>query len=454
VQDVTARHDAEQALERSATHDSLTGLANRLVFERRLRESMEAARAEGRHDYALLFLDLDSFKVVNDSLGHAAGDRLLRAIAERLRTTLGPDALVARHGGDEFTLLPLGGCDVSRAVALAQRVLRAFAEPFAIEGQAVFSGASIGIVLGHPDYRDPNQLLRDADTAMYRAKAQGKSGFVIFDEAMHAAARARFTLENDLRAALERAEFRVHYQPIVELASARVVGCEALVRWAHPERGLLEPAEFLQVAEETGVITAMDWAVLEATCASLARWRALDPSACRFGVSVNVDERQVADPRFVDRLGAVLAQAGLEPDALSLEVTETVFRAGREQLADALAALKRAGVGLVVDDFGTGYSSLESFAASPFDALKIDRSFVTDMVTNPRHRAIVRTISNLARDLGLRLTAEGVETEDQAALLREFGCGTAQGYLYSRPLPASGIDALMQDGAHLRGIPH
>jgi EAL domain-containing protein (putative c-di-GMP-specific phosphodiesterase class I) len=239
----------------------------------------------------------------------------------------------------------------------------------------------------------------------------------------------------------------VHYQPIVALASGHVVGCEALVRWAHPERGLLEPAQFLQVAEETGVITAMDWTVLETTCVSLARWRALDPLRRHLGVSVNVDERQVADPRFVQRLSAVLAQAGLEPGALSLEVTETVFRTGRDQLNAALATLKDIGVGLVVDDFGTGYSSLESFAASPFDALKIDRSFVTDMVTNPRHRAIVRTIANLARDLGLKLTAEGVETEEQAALLTEFGCGTAQGYLYSRPLTAEAIEGLMQGPA-------
>ncbi|HET7845278.1 MAG TPA: bifunctional diguanylate cyclase/phosphodiesterase, partial [Xanthomonadales bacterium] len=367
-----------------------------------------------------------------------------------LTEQLNGNALIARYGGDEFTILPNGACDRARAIGIAEAVLKLFADSFDIGGHRVFSGASLGIVLGRSEYRSPDHVLRDADTAMYRAKAAGKSGYVVFDETMHRAARARFQLETDLRLALSRAEFVVHYQPIVALDGGSIVGCEALVRWRHPERGLLHPPDFLHVAEEAGLIAELDWWVLEQTCTQLAGWQRRYPAYELLRANVNVDERQFNDPGLVSGIAAVLERTGLAPRSLSLEVTETVFRGGRGQAAQTLVALKQIGVSLVVDDFGTGYSSLDSFASSPFDALKVDRSFVHDMETNRRHRAIVRTITGFAEDLGLELTAEGVETEAQAALLRELGCITAQGFLYAPALSAPDFESLLQGQRELQ----
>ena len=451
ARDISKRKRAEAQLKYSATHDILTALPNRHLFQQQLEARIARYGADADDGYAVLFLDIDGFKLVNDSLGHAAGDRLLIAIAERLAHALRGQALVARYGGDEFTVLPTGRCDAARVVEIARTVLSLFEAPFPMHGQAVFSGASIGIVLGRAEYQTPDQVLRDADTAMYRAKARGKSGYVIFDEAMHAAARVRFRLENDLRRALDRHEFRVYYQPIVDLASGGIVGCEALARWQHPERGLLDPAEFLHVAEETGIIVGIDWWVLAESCAKVAQWQRRYPAFASLALSVNVDERQMADRKFVEEMARAIELAGIPPPRVSLEVTETVFRSGSGDLNAVFAGLKRIGVMLVVDDFGTGYSSLESFAASPFDALKIDRSFVHDVESNPRHRAIVRTISRFADDLGLKLTAEGVETPAQARLLGELGCSTAQGFLYSQPLAAEAMEQLLDGGRGLIG---
>ena len=446
IRDVTEQRQVQRQLEHNATHDLLTGLPNRLYFEQELAAAIAGSRSSGRFDYVVLFLDLDGFKVVNDSLGHASGDQLLVQIAETLRLELGNHALVARYGGDEFTLLPHGSCTRARAEQLAQRVLTLLGGSFEINGHRVFSGASLGVVLGHPDYELPDQVLRDADTAMYRAKAKGKSAYVIFDEAMHAAARARLKIETDLRFALERGEFRVCYQPIVDLRSGLVQGCEALVRWQHPERGLLLPAQFLGVAEEAGLIVALDWWVLETTCRNLLRWQRRYPSHARLSASVNMNERQFADRNLVASLGSVIKRTGLDPACLALEITETIFRGGREEAQATLKELKGLGVSLVVDDFGTGYSSLDSFATSSFDALKVDHSFVRDMVTNFRHRAIVRTITGFAEDLGLRLIAEGIETEEQAALLRDLGCTVAQGYLFAPALAVEDMERVLEEG--------
>ena len=440
VLDVTRQREAEDRLRFHATHDPLTGLPNRMLFNQRLASAMLGAGRAGGQPYAVLFLDLDGFKWVNDSLGHGAGDRLLVQIARRLEDSLLSDVLIARYGGDEFTLLPDGPCDEARAAAIARGVIALFEQPFDIGGQQVFSSASLGIVLGRRDYESPDQVLRDADTAMYRAKSAGKSGYVVFDEGMHQEALSRLQLETDFRLAFERAEFRVHYQPIVELASGRLVGAEALVRWLHPRRGLLAPAEFLPLAEETGLITDLDAWVLGEACAQLGRWRRIWPG---LSMNVNVDERQMVSPGIVDEVLSLLRKHGLPPDSLRLEVTETAFRSGRGQAEQRLLALKSVGVGLVVDDFGTGYSSLESFAASPFDALKMDQVFIRDIQSNPRHRAIVRTINGFARELGLALTAEGIETEGQRDLLREIGCQYGQGFLYSRPLPPEQFEQML-----------
>jgi diguanylate cyclase (GGDEF)-like protein/PAS domain S-box-containing protein len=438
VLDVTRQREAEQRLRFHATHDPLTGLPNRMLFNQRLAEAMQQSgqsQDRRRRRYAVLFLDLDGFKWVNDSLGHGAGDRLLVEIARRLEDGLLRDVLIARYGGDEFTLLPDGDCDHDRAVDIARRVIKLFEQPFDIGGQEVFSAASLGIVIGRSEYESPDQVLRDADTAMYRAKAAGKSGFVIFDEGMHQQALSRLQLETDFRLAFERSEFQLHYQPIFELASGRLVGAEALMRWQHPSRGLLAPGEFLAVAEETGLIVDMDtWALREA-CRQLAEWRDRHPAHAGLSINVNVDERQMVSPEIVEEVFRLLQKHDLPPACLRLEVTETAFRAGRGQAEQRLLSLKALGVGLVVDDFGTGYSSLESFAASPFDALKMDQVFIRDILSNPRHRAIVRTITAFADELGLALTAEGVETEGQRDLLRNLGCQFGQGFLYACALP-------------------
>jgi diguanylate cyclase (GGDEF)-like protein/PAS domain S-box-containing protein len=434
--DITGQREAESRLRFHADHDSLTGLPNRAMFNRLLAERLHPPGLPHAEmaAYAVLYLDLDGFKWVNDSLGHGAGDRLLLEIAHRLEQSLSPGVLIARYGGDEFTLLPEGPCPPARAVEIAGRVLSLFEQPFDIGGQQVFSAASLGIVLGRPDYDSPDQVLRDADNAMYRAKAAGKSGFVVFDEGMHAEARSRLQLETDVRRALERAEFVLHYQPIVALADGALVGAEALVRWRHPTRGLLLPGEFLPVAEETGLITDLDDWVLREACRQLARWRER-PAGDTLVMNVNVDERQVGSPELTEEVAHLLKTWALPADRLRLEVTESVFRTGSTHASEQLQALKALGVGLAVDDFGTGYSSLEAFAASSFDALKVDQSFVRDVTVNPRHRAIVRTIIGFAQDLGLLLTAEGIETEEQRALLLGLGCAYGQGRLFDSALP-------------------
>ncbi|MGY6519724.1 MAG: sensor domain-containing protein [Lysobacteraceae bacterium] len=441
VRDITEHREAELRLRYHATHDPLTGLPNRPVFHQRLAGVIAQAAASGDYRYAVLFLDLDGFKWINDSLGHGAGDRLLVAIAGQLSQLLGGEALLARYGGDEFTILPTAPCDAERAQDLCRRILELFEQPFDIGSQQVFSGASVGIVMGRPEYAEPEHILRDADTAMYGTKARGKAGFTFFDDDMHRQARTRFELETDFRRALDRGEFEVHYQPIVDLNDLSLVACEALVRWRHPRRGLLVPDVFLQVAEETGLITELDHWVLEQACRQVAGLRARSDGPASLMANVNVDERQLAGHDFVERVAATLAAAGLPASALRLEVTETVFRAGRGHAEEQLQALKALGVGLVVDDFGTGWSSLESFASSPFDALKIDRGFVRDMESNPRHRAIVRTITRFAADLGLSLTAEGVETTGQRELLLAGGCRHAQGYLFAEPMTAEAVQA-------------
>jgi diguanylate cyclase (GGDEF)-like protein/PAS domain S-box-containing protein len=433
--DITRQREAEARLRFHAAHDPLTGLPNRSLFNRRLAERLAPDERRGRFAYAVLFLDLDGFKWVNDSLGHLAGDRLLLEIARRLEDELSPEVLIARYGGDEFTFLPEGSCDYERAVNIAKRVLTLFERPFSIGGQEVFSAASLGIVLGRPDYDSPDQVLRDADTAMYRAKAAGKSGFVVFDEGMHDEVRKRFQMETDFRLALERAEFILHYHPIVALDGGRLVGAEALVRWLHPIRGLLPPSQFLPLAEETGLIVELDAWVLREACRQLAFWRRQRPEWHSLVMNVNVDERQMGSAELTEDVFHLLQNYKIPPSCLRLEVTESVFRSGSGHAREQLEALKALGVGLAVDDFGTGYSSLEAFAASSFDALKVDQSFVRDVTVNPRHRAIVRTIIGFAKDLGLLLTAEGIETDEQRTLLLELGCEFGQGNLFALPLP-------------------
>lgn len=438
--DISARRAAELELDYIAHHDSLTGLANRRSFERSLRTILERLQAGVEGPHAVLLLDLDRFKLVNDSLGHAAGDELLVQFAARLTHEFGRDLWLARYGGDEFALLSRARLDRAGAVDVARLVQDLAAAPFQVRGHQVFTGASIGIVMIDDGDMPPEDILRDADTAMFRAKSQG-GGHALFDRRMHAAASARLALETELRFALARGELVAHYQPIVELGSRRVVGVEALARWQHPTRGLLPPSQFLCVAEESGMQLEIDLRILDQALAQWTGWLRERGEQAPASLSVNVSDRLFTSAEFPTRLRGMLEFWGADAARLHLEITESVFRSNHASLRESLAALKALGVRLVVDDFGTGYSSLVSFSEAAFDGLKIDQGFIRDLDSNPRHRAIVRTIVQFAHDLGLSLVAEGVETETQAELLREFGCELAQGFLYARPMaPEQALD--------------
>ncbi len=427
------------AKRRAALRDPLTGLPNRVLFTQRLRVALERKGRAGEPGFAVLFLDLDRFKNINDSLGHAAGDELLAEIARRLTGCVQSNDTVSRLGGDEFTVLLDGirrGEDVG---SIAQRLQRAFEAPFRLRGHDVFAGASMGIALGSPRYTLPEEVLRDADTAMYRAKEHGGGRYEFFDPSMHEKAIVLLRLETDLRRALERGELRLYYQPVVRLDSGEQVGCEALLRWQHPERGLLAPQAFLEVAEETGLILPIGEWVLREACAQLAAWRRAGALPKRFTLAVNVSPKQLARPDLAERIAQILRVAGWSGMDLTLEITESSLMSGPDSLKWLLKRCRDIGVSFSIDDFGTGHSSLSYLQNFPVQALKIDRSFVARMGTNPASVEIVRTIVDLGRNLGLEVVAEGVETARQAAYLRAIGCNLAQGYLFSGPIPAASL---------------
>ena len=426
--DVTARRKAQARLLQAAFYDPLTGLPNRALFKDRL--EIAFARAKGREAarFAVFFLDLDRFKLVNDSLGHRAGDELLVQIARRLESCRRAGDTVARLGGDEFTLLVEGVATDEEAIAVAERVHRSLMPPYMIEGHEVFAGASIGIALGGPATERVEHLLRDADTAMYRAKVRG-CRHAVFDSSMHERAMAALRIENELRRALERGELRVHYQPIVELSSSKILGVEALVRWEHRERGLVPPSEFIPLAEETGLVVPLGHWVLDEAC------RALSTLPERITLSVNLSGRQLLQPEFCSELKEMLARCRIDPSRLRLELTESMLIGNGAAAIAALTQLRGTGVRLCIDDFGTGYSSLSYLHELPIDSLKIDRSFVGAMGDDERKIKIVQSILVLGKALGIDVVAEGVETQEQADLLRRLGCERAQGYFFARPLP-------------------
>ncbi|HEY1990873.1 MAG TPA: PAS domain S-box protein, partial [Gammaproteobacteria bacterium] len=444
VRDVTEQRRFENQLRHNATHDPLTGLPNRTLFIERLAKAMERSRPQGAPGYAVMFIDLDSFNVVNDSLGHAAGDELLVQVAQRLKKCLGPWDILARHGGDEFTVLVGQTQDPEDAVELAEHILAELVHPVRLGDNEIYTNASIGIAPGHADYASTEELLRDADTAMYRAKAAGKAGYMVFDQDMYARARARLRVETELRQALDNHELRIHYQPIVSLGNGRLLGFEALMRWQHPVRGLLGPDEFLGVAEETGLILPMGWWLLEEACRQLYVWRTRHPQAKELTVAVNLAHKQFMYSGLPQRVNGALLESGLPADGLHLEITETVFLENPKAAEHSLRRLRNLGVALHLDDFGTGFSSLSYLAALPLDTLKIDRSFVMDMEQNPKHAAIVRTIIDLARELGMHTVAEGVETRQQQRILDSLGCRAAQGRLFSPAIDVQKADALFQ----------
>ena len=437
------RSRSAQRLHHQAFHDDLTGLPNRHRFLERLDDALTRATAQ-RTSTAVLFLDLDNFKVLNDSLGHQAGDALLVALVPRLRRALLLSDTIARFGGDEFVLLCEGIESEAAALALAEQVHAALVAPFVL-GRAVHRlTASIGVAIARPGEGTPDALLRDADAALARAKAAGRDQTALYDEGMHRGAMARLQLQNALRDALDQEQFRLAYQPIVDLADGRIVACEALLRWTHPQLGVVAPAEMIPVAEETGVIVGIgDWVLAEA-CAAAARWRDLVGDAAP-AVTVNVSPRQLAEPELAGRVAAVLEESGVEPERLVVEITEGVLIDEGAASTERLEELRRLGVRVALDDFGTGYSSLAYLRRFAVDTVKIDRSFVAAMDDNGGS-TIVGAVLGLTAGLGSRSVAEGIETPEQLDRLRALGCGYGQGYLFGRPVPESEIASVLLAG--------
>lgn len=440
--DITERKWAEDQLRRHALYDELTGLANRTLFLECLQQVVERAKRQTLPHFAVLFLDLDRFKTINDSLGHAAGDQLLVEVARRLEGTLRADETVARLGGDEFTILLDAIENVEIARSVADRIQQSLVAPFDLDGHTVCISASIGIALSTTAYQAPADVLRDADTALYRAKLLGKARHIVFDNAMHAHALHALHLEAELRQALAREEFVLHYQPIVALRSGEVTRVEALVRWQHPQRGMVAPGEFIPLAEETGLIVPLGRWVLQTACEQAKAWQAagLRPIT----VAVNLSARQLRQPELAAMVAQILQETGLEPQLLELELTESSLMEDVKMASALLRELHALDVALVIDDFGTGYSSLSYLKRFPIAAVKIDRSFVHDITNDPNDAAIVTAIIAMAHRLNLRVISEGVEREDQLAFLRAYGCDEVQGFLFCRPLPAAALGSLLQ----------
>ena len=448
--DITERKRAEEMLAHNAFHDGLTNLPNRALFLDRLQHALTLSKRQPNYKFAVLLIDVDEFKIVNDSLGHSAGDELLIQLAQRLRDSVrradtvsrprtsgvidrpASDDTLARLGGDEFTILLDDIRDPIQAVRVAERVQAELATPFVVNQQEIVISASIGIASSISPHTQAEDLLRDADIAMYRAKRAGKARCEVSDTAMHANAVKRLRLETDLRKAVDQGEFRVYYQPIVWLQTGKIAGFEALSRWQRPE-GILPPIEFIAVAEETGLIIPMNRRLLREACQHLRSWQSEFPSTPPLTMSVNVSSREFAQPDLASKIRKSLDQTGVDPNCLQLEIIETIAMGDAEKSGHVLAQLKALGVRLSIDDFGTGYSSLSRLRRIPVDTLKIDRAFISNMDSDPENREIVRAIIMLAHNLGLKVVAEGTETEEQINLLKQLNCEMAQGYFFSQP---------------------
>jgi diguanylate cyclase (GGDEF)-like protein len=442
-----ARLQAEELAERftrDALHDSLTGLANRALFQDRVEQSLSVSRRHAR-PIAILLLDLDGFKTINDSLGHNAGDQLLIGVAQRLLASLRSVDTAARLSGDEFAIL-VDEADTSRAKKVAERILGALRDPFEVGDRQVTVTGSIGIAASDLGKESSEELLRGADTAMYFAKGRGKAGYAVFEPALHVAALERLELKTDLERALENREFIVHYQPVVDLHTGCPVGMEALVRWAHPTRGLVAPDSFISLAEETGLIAPIGWWVLEQACRQTAAWQKQYPERSQLRVCVNLAMIQLHEPEVVEEVARALESTGLPPSALVLEVTESGLMKDPDWTVARLQDLKSLGIRLAIDDFGTGYSSLTYLQRFPIDILKVDKSFVDGVDGQPEEAALAHAITKLGSVLSLQVVAEGVERPQQVLELRALGCQFAQGFYFARPLDVESVEQLLEKG--------
>jgi diguanylate cyclase (GGDEF)-like protein/PAS domain S-box-containing protein len=447
--DISDRKQAENRLEYSAFHDVLTGLPNRALFMDRLQHALGRGARHQERGLAVLFLDLDRFKLVNDSLGHLIGDQLLAAVARRLESSLRPGDTVARLGGDEFAILLEEVEGNSGGTRAAERVQSQLVKPFHLDGHEVFTTASIGVAISRSGQQRPEELLRDADTAMYRAKSLGKARYSLFDADMHTHVTQLLQLETDLRRALDRGEFRVFYQPLISLTDGRIAAFEALVRWEHPQRGLLCPAEFIGVAEETGLIIDMERWVVRMACEQLRAWQQSFPREPPIAVSVNLCGKQFSQSELVGHVERVVQDTGLRKGTLCVEITESTIMEHPESAIETMLRLRDLGVQVCLDDFGTGYSSLSYLCRFPADAVKIDRSFVAYMNSQKKNVEVVRAIVTLAKTLGMRVVAEGVETQEQLDQLTALQCDYAQGYLFAEPLNGQSTSLLAFDRSWL-----
>jgi diguanylate cyclase (GGDEF)-like protein len=433
-EDITVQRRSEVKIEYMAHHDALTDLANRVLLNERLEQALGRIHLEEM--VAVHHLDLDQFKAVNDTFGHPAGDKLLKIVADRLRGLVRETDTIARMGGDEFVVVQAPIADPAESTSLAQRIIALMSEPFDLDGHQAVIGASIGIAVGPSDGLKPDELLRNADLALYRAKGDGRGTFRFFETAMDLQMQTRRIMERDLRKALSSGQFELYYQPVVNLASGDISGFEALIRWNHPEQGVIPPASFIPLAEETGLIVQVGEWVIRQACATAAQWPG------DLSIAVNISAAQFRNPGLLQVIVGALATSGLDPTRLEIEITETVLLQNRETTLAVLRQLRELGIRIAMDDFGTGYSSLTYLQCFPFDKIKIDRSFVKDITENTGSLNIVRAVAALAKGMGMTATAEGVETSEQLDRITSEGCTEMQGFLFSRPVPASEIERL------------